>query len=182
MKPDIRRRSFLSSLAFAIPTARAADDSAGDYEQEYIEWPTESLLRGTFHEDVETARDPEEKQPPPELLLTVELEEFDREKIEFSDNAPPRYLGRELPAECGNHPTLLRKFDLLWGKVRFTVPENLWKDLGGLRIERMKTPRPPMGDKRILSWQQSDENLFRPRLWKSADGGTALIEWVRAEE
>ena len=62
------------------------------------------------------------------------------------------------------------------------IPERFWSDLAGLDIETSTLD--PAQLKSDLQWDAKKflEALRQPRVMLSAEGGTALIEWVRAEE
>lgn len=170
---SIPRRRFFASLATGVPALGGATGKAGEPE-----WETEEILESVIPEDL--MGDPDGKI---EVRLTVALELLERDHIvPNEDETGVEYRGRKIPYECCNHPTLLKRFDLDWSGQKIAVPENLWRDLGGLRIERIAKPRPKEEDERFDSWAELDERLRRPRVWRSSDGGTALIEWCRGEE
>lgn len=93
-----------------------------------------------------------------------------------------RYKGKKMPYPFFPGCTMLNRFDFTWdGKVT-PIPERFWDDLPDLRIETSTLD--PKSLEPDLQWQAQDflSKLNQPRLILSADGGTALIEWVRSEE
>ncbi len=175
MKTSLQRRQFLTAFTLGLPAAGLSADSADEEDSAQFEWEEETIQSGTFHEM-------SEGDDKPELFLTVILEELNRDEIIQPENGPPVYRGRVLPYEVGNYPTMVEKFEFKWAGKQIPVPKNLWSDVGGVVIRRLKEKRPETPGAKLYSWEEADEHLHRPRLYKSADGGTALIEWDRPEE
>jgi hypothetical protein len=175
MQTSLQRRQFLAAFTLGLPAAGLTPNDAGEEANAQFEWEEESILSGTFHEVPEG-------DAKPELFLTVILEELKRDEIIQSEDGPPVYRGRVLPYEAGNHPTMVEKFEFKWAGKPIPVPKNLWHDVGGVVMRRLKEKRPETPGAKLDSWDGADEHLHRPRLYKSADGGTALIEWDRPEE
>jgi hypothetical protein len=74
----------------------------------------------------------------------------------------------------------LIQFDLLWDGTKIQIPERFWKDITGIEIqiypeEKIKNQTP---DNRARLARE----LRHPRLSLSAEKGTVLIEWQRAED
>jgi hypothetical protein len=102
-----------------------------------------------------------------------------------ADGKVTRYYdkGKQLPSDWlpGDKP--LVQFELYWDGKIVPIEGRFWRDLYGFRI--MTSPLDP--DKVPATQRDQFVNEFlsrleRPRVILSADGGTALIEWIHPEE
>lgn len=170
----MKRRSFLSLSALSavsIPVVTAGEEPEADWYQTVN---SEALTHKAISEEGK-------------LLLHVELikpadEELTEVKDEEGNFKCFRYKGKDLPQRFWTGGTLLTRFDLIWDGDPIKVPERFWADLAGFRIENSSLD--PEKLKPELQWKAKQflEGLKQPRVILSADGGTALIEWVRPEE
>lgn len=121
------------------------------------------------------------------LVLQVELiqpadDEITEAKDEKGEFRCYRYKGKDLAYPFHPGSKLLSRFDLTWSGKAMPIPERFWSDLAGLDIETSTLD--PAQLKSDLQWDAKKflEALRQPRVMLSAEGGTALIEWVRPEE
>lgn len=170
----MKRRSFLSISALsAVPVvAHAADQE-----------PLEAWWQAVNDDALSFKAVSDDGQ----LVLQVELirvpeEEMTEVTDEKGDHLHYLYKGRKMPYPFHPGCTLLTRFDLTWDGKAMKVPERFWNDLPGLRIQ--SSPLVPENLGPELQWKAEEflEGLEKPRLSLSAEGGTALIEWVRPEE
>jgi hypothetical protein len=122
-----------------------------------------------------------------ELILSVALlKPSEKEVTEvINKNGGGRsyhYQGKALPSRFSQGQSLLTRFDLTWDSKAIEIPERFWSDLVGLDIETSNLDFTHLGPQ--LQWRAQEflEGLRQPRVTLSAEGGTALIEWVRPEE
>lgn len=172
----MKRRSFLSLSALsAIPVSAAA---AAEEKPPAEDW------WGTVNSDALKFRAVSEKG---ELVLQVELfkpakDEVTEVKDEKGEFRCYRYKGKDLPHSFWPGRALLTRFDLTWDGKAMNVPERFWADLAHLTIETSTLDLKKVEPKSHWNAEAFLERLKQPRLSLSAEGGTALIEWVRPEE
>ena len=166
----MKRRHFIALSAVSLPVA--AKVQAEEIEQNW--W--EDIVNITEF----TARSEEGN-----LTLAVELEvpaEGDVTKLPEGEGEYTgySYKGKNLPLRYWPGCSLIKKFDFKWDGEPIEIEKRFWDDLAGLVIE--KVPQPDKKTAELFAYQDFLQSLKRPRVMKSADGGTALIEWVRSEE
>ena len=92
------------------------------------------------------------------------------------------YQGKQLPADCWGYKSLITKFDFFWGKQQIEIPRRFWEDLLRFRIETVQIDRSKLSSREQYELSVFETRLMQPRVFLSAEGGTALIEWKRGEE
>lgn len=165
----MKRRHFIALSAASIPVASKAMDV------EEIWW-----------EGVVAVTDFTAKSQEGNLTLAVELEipneadlvehpEVDGEYRGFS------YRGEKLPLRFWPGCSLIKKFDFRWDGTPIKIEKRFWRDLAGFVIQDIPN-KPALKPKDSWKYEEFIARLRQPRVMISADGGTALIEWVRPEE
>jgi len=168
----MKRRHFLtiSTLATTVTGASAAAAPREDW----WELVKEDNLRFTA------------KSEEGNLTLDVELEvppegELSERKDEEGSITGYNWRGEILPQRCWPGQSLIKKFDFQWDGKPVVVERRFWRDLAGFGIQTVPNKPALLADE---DWRYNDflASLRQPRVMLSADGGTALIEWVRPEE
>ena len=178
MSSLLPRRRFLTALGFALPGGALAIEEKEDDTDQPIEWETENLLEGAFHEESGDGGEPD-------VTLSVRLERLKHDAIVEAADGSRTYRGEKVPDYSNaiyNASTVIRAFTLEWNGRRIHIPKRFWNDLGGFDIQIMKSSRPPFVGKVGLSWEEADGWLRRPRVYLSDEGETILIEWRKAHE
>lgn len=120
------------------------------------------------------------------LTLDVELEVPPEEELTVRKNEEGHIIGytwrgETLPGRCWPGQSLIRKFDFRWDDKPVPVARRFWRDLGGFVIQTVPN-KPALLPDEDWRYQQFLASLRQPRVMRSAEGGTALIEWERPEE
>lgn len=176
----MKRRSFLT-LASAAPIGLCASASAHLPE----EWETnrdnaqaqwreqeEAVYSGTFESC--------------EGLLRLEVALIDgndkvaEETIQTPDGQETRYTfeGERLPRWLRPSDGIIKRFRFFWDGKEIAVAKRFWSDFGGCRIKRCTIARETIAHDLGAVFENYQNDLEAPRVILSADGGTALIEWV----
>jgi hypothetical protein len=173
----MKRRLFLSLSALSALPVSAAEGAVEEKP------PLEEWRKTVSSESLKFRA----KSVGGELVLSVELlKPPEKEVTEVIDEKGEcrsyRYKGKVLPPRFWQGQSLLTRFDLTWDGQAIKIPERFWSDLAGLDIETSTLDNTRVDP--TFGWQAKEflESLRQPRVTLSAEGGTALIEWVRPEE
>ena len=120
------------------------------------------------------------------MTLKVELERPEEEGLVelpqvAGQYAGYSYKGEKLPLRFWPGESLIKKFDLEWDGERIGIERRFWRDLAGFVIQTVPH-KPALRPENGWNYQEFLNRLRQPRVMLSAEGGTALIEWVRPEE
>jgi hypothetical protein len=166
------RRRFIGLAAFATPVAATAEE-----EPPYEKWwaKTESMMKFDAY------------SPDRGLILSVELTiPPDKEVAEIQNDAGEltgyQWKNIRLPADFTPGSTYLTKFQLKWDGKEVPVAEKHWSDLARLRIMDCRVSMEDVTGKFAAKFFEFLADLYQPRIVRSMEGGTALIEWNRSEE
>ena len=92
------------------------------------------------------------------------------------------FKGKRLPSGYERGSGILTGFELLWDGEKIAIPERFWADLFNLEIVTIDIDQSKFTNRQKMDFENVVAGLDQPRIYRSADGGTALIEWGRAEE
>jgi len=167
------RRKFIGLAAFATPVAAVAAEEEPPYEA----WAAkiESVLKFEAY------------SPDRGLILSVELTVPPEKEVTETQNDAAEFTSYQwknirMPADFTPGSTYLTKFQLKWDGKEVPIPERFWNDLARLTIMDCKVSPKDVPDKFGWKFHQFLADLQQPRVLRSIEGGTALIEWTRAEE
>ncbi|WAC21528.1 hypothetical protein OVA24_09045 [Luteolibacter sp. SL250] len=168
------RRKFIGLAAFATPAAAvAADEEQPPYEAWWGK--TETLAKFDSY------------SPDRGIVLSVELTVPPEKEVTESHNDAGELTGYQwknirLPADFMPGSTYLTKFHLVWDGKEVPIPEKFWNDLARLTVVDCKVDIKEVPDKFMRKFFDFVADLYQPRVIRSMEGGTALIEWNRSEE
>jgi hypothetical protein len=168
------RRKFIGLAAFATPVAAAAaDEEKPPYEAWWAK--TEALMKFDAY------------SPDRGLILSVELTIPPENEVTESQNDAGELTGYQwknirMPADFNPGSTLLTKFQFKWDGKEVPIPEKFWNDLARLQIMDCRVGIEDVTDKFAVKFFDFVAELYQPRVVRSMEGGTALIEWSRSEE
>ncbi len=170
----MKRRSFLSLSALsAVPVVAMAADE--DPEAGWYDTVNADTLKFTAKSDEADITLRIELFKPAESDIT----ETKDEKGEFRSY---QYKGKDQPYPFRPGVNLLKRFDLTWEGKPIPIPERFWNDLPDLRISTSTLDPKKLPPDLASRAQEFLIHLRQPRVLLSAEGGTVLIEWDRAEE
>ncbi|HSJ01695.1 MAG: hypothetical protein ACAI34_19505 [Verrucomicrobium sp.] len=84
---------------------------------------------------------------------------------------------RKLPMHLRPEDGMLKTFRFFWKGKEIKVPERLWNDVGGFRLERSSFATAKLAPVEKIQVEEWDADLLLPKVVLSADGGTAMVEW-----
>lgn len=90
--------------------------------------------------------------------------------------------GKKMPERFWPGSSLIKKFELVWDGKPIEIPKRFWEDLAGFTIQSSSLEVDKLPSEQQAAAAEFLENLTRPHVSISADGGTILIEWERGEE
>jgi hypothetical protein len=176
----MKRRSFLSLASFAPVgfTASASALEPDDWETKRNEALTkwreqeETVHSGTFADSKGILR--------LELALIDGNDKITEEIIPTLDGAERRYSfrGERLPRWLRPEDGIIKSFRFFWDGKEIPVAKRFWNDFGGCRITRCTVERRTIPSELSDLFEEYLGELNGPKVILSADGGTALIEWV----
>jgi hypothetical protein len=154
----MHRRNFLSGTGVVALTAGTAPILCAKEAEESLNWEKVTSLKH-YVAKCERATDGDY----PDIKLEVRLEDLKTDEFEQQG--------------------FLRLFRLTWSGKEIPIPNRFWADLN--RLEVQDYPKAEIArwekDSQWRALHQLDD-LKKPRLSLSCDGGTVLIEWKRSEE
>jgi len=164
----------MGMAAFAAPVAAAA---AAEEEPPYEAWweKTENVMKFTAW------------SPDRSLTLKVELTIPPEKEITETQNDAGEMTGYQwknhrMPTNFTPGSTYLTKFLFEWEGKEIPIPEKLWNDMACMTIQDCKVNPKDVPEKFAWKFHKFLSDLQQPRVVRSVDGGTALIEWYRPEE
>lgn len=168
------RRKFIGLAAFATPVAAvAADGEQPPYE--------------AWWEKTETVMEFDAYSPDRGVILSVALTVPPEKEVTETLNDAGELTGYQwkhirLPADYMPGGTYLTKFQLKWDGKEVPIPEKFWSDLVRLQVMDCKFSAKDVPEKFMWKFHEFLAGLYQPRVVKSMEGGTVLIEWIRTEE
>jgi hypothetical protein len=176
----MKRRSFLT-LSSAAPLGLCTFASA----QQSEEWDKKrDEARAQWQEHEEAVYSGSFKSCEGLLRLEVALiDENDKvteETIQTPDGEETRYTfqGERLPRRLRPNDGIIKRFRFFWDGREIPLEKRFWNDFGGCRIERCTVDPQTIAPNLNKDFEDYQNELNAPKVILSADGGTALIEWV----
>ena len=167
----MNRRHFIALSTIATTVAGASAATAREEWWELVKSEnlrfTAKSVEGTLTLDVELEKPPEDD--------LVEHKTKDGEYNGYS------WKGEKLPTRFWPGGSLIKKFDLKWDGKLIPIEKRFWRDLAGFDIQTV-SEKPALIPDETWAYEEFVDCLRQPRIMLSAEGGTALIEWVRPEE
>lgn len=176
----MKRRSFFT-LASTAPFGLCTSASArppGEWETKRSEaraqWRkhVEAVYSGTFKSFEGLLR--------LEVALIDENDKVIEETIQTSDGKETRYTfeGKHLQRWLRPNDGIIKRFRFFWDGREIPLEKRFWNDLGGYRIKRCTVDPDTIVPDLKEDFDDYHNDLNAPKVILSADGGTALIEWV----
>lgn len=167
------RRKFIGIAAFATPVAAIAADEEPPYD--------------AWNEKTESVMEFQTFSPDRGLVLTVELtvppeKEVTQVQNDAGEMTGYQWINQKMPSNFTPGSTYLTKFRFEWDGKEVSIPEKMWNDLACLTIQDCKVNPKDVPEKFAWKYHEFINGLLQPRVLRSMDGGTALIEWARPEE
>jgi|GEM_PF-2779291 len=194
----LNRRNFLGRVGgllalspFAASWTKAQEESGEAKKERFTYEDIQVVTRFTARSEESEAG------PEGELRLEVELLVLEEGQIEErrTPNGPEEkrrtgqdekityfYQGKQLPVDCWGYRSFIKKFDFFWGKQQIEIPRRFWEDLCRFRIETVQIDSRKLSSRELFELNEFKGSLMRPRVFLSAEGCTALIEWERRED
>ncbi len=176
----MKRRSFLT-IASATPIGLGVSSYAHVPE----EWETkrdEARAQWQEHEEASYAGTFEscEGLLRLEVALIDENDKLTEETIQTPEGEETRYSfeGEHLQRWLYPMAGIIKRFRFFWDGKEISVAKRFWNDFGGCRINRCTLDRQSIASDLCEVFKVYQNDLDAPKVILSADGGTALIEWV----
>jgi hypothetical protein len=176
----MKRRSFFTILSTAplglgsVATAHEIEESGIKRDKARAQWQEqeEEVYSGTFKSGDGRLR--------LEVALIDEKDKVKEETILGPDGEETRYTfeGEILPRWLRPTDGIIKRFRFFWDEKEIPVGKRFWNDFGGCHIDLCKVDPKTIAHDLIADFKDYQNDLKAPKLILSADGGTALIEWV----
>jgi len=174
----MKRRSFLSCTSLtglAAPVSAVAADSPSKDDPLDLWWPMVTEVEHFRAVSVEGR-----------LVLDVALAKPGHEELEpiLDEGVVVGYSlrGRPLVGPFKPGISVISVFELSWDDRPVPIPPRFWTDLAGFRLQTLAVDPETLDLEQRARADACRAELDHPRIFLSADEGTALIEWQRLEK